>query len=106
MNRKESIIEMLKENESDYFLHYALAIEYLSENNWILAKQSLEKSIQINNQYTPAYYQLGMLLYQMNQKDKAIHILKKGLEILQINNTQQKYIKEFESAIQHIQNDE
>lgn len=104
MSRKEEIIQLLKEDANDVFLNYALALEYLAENKPESAKMQLEKVLQINSKYIPAYYQMGILLYQLNDKENSLEYLNKGL-ILSEENKDLKNIAEFKSAIMNIKNE-
>ncbi len=102
--RKEQIIQMLQENKNDAFLHYVLGLEYLSENNLSHAQQQFQKTIELDEQYTPAYYQLGLLLYKLNQKEESLNILNKGF-YLSKEKQKNKDIAEFQSAITNIENE-
>lgn len=103
-NRIAEISELLKENENDVFLNYALGLEYLSLSDYPNAIIQFEKCIRLDETYTPAYYQCGMAYYQHNEKQEALDILKKGLQ----QATQKKHNKEtaeFKSLIINIEND-
>ncbi len=102
-NRIQQLLELINEDPNDAFLHYALGLEYLAENNLHQAQQSFEKSLSLNPHYIPAYYQLGMLFYNLNHSEESLHFLKKGLEIAQ-QKKQLKDIAEFQSAITNIEN--
>ncbi|HPQ08604.1 MAG TPA: hypothetical protein PK995_05195 [Bacteroidia bacterium] len=103
-HRKDQILELLKENPDDVFLNYALGLEYFSENNLNLAEQQMKKVVQIDANYTSAYYQLGLILIEQNKEQEALEYLKKGLEIaLEKNNL--KEISEFKSLITNIKNE-
>ncbi|GIV27383.1 MAG: hypothetical protein KatS3mg027_1197 [Bacteroidia bacterium] len=103
-NRIQQLLELIKEEPDDPFLHYAIGLEYLAEKNFQQAQQSFEKCLSLDSQYIPAYYQLGILLYNLNHKDKSLNYLKKGLEIAK-NKKQLKDIAEFQSTITNIEND-
>lgn len=103
-SRKQEIIELLKENNKDVFLNYALGLEYLSENNFSDAIHQFEKVIEMDKEYIPAYYQCGMAYIEINNKLKAIENLKKGLQIA-IEKQSKKDIAEFKSVITNIEND-
>lgn len=102
--RKDDIIQLLKDEPNDVFLNYALALEYISENNLSMAQQQLEKTLQLNPEYVPVYYQIGMLFYQLEDKEKAIEYLDKGLRLAQ-KNKHLKTIAEFQSALMNVKND-
>ncbi|MCX7728795.1 MAG: hypothetical protein N2203_04920 [Bacteroidia bacterium] len=103
-SRKDVILELLKENNEDVFLNYALGLELAAENDDSGAIQQFEKLLKINNHYIPAYYQCGLLYYKLNEKEKALELLNKGLAIA-IDKKNNKDIAEFKSAITNIEND-
>lgn len=103
-SRKNDILELLKENPNDVFLNYALGLEWIAENQVEQAVQQFEKTIALDENYISAYYQCGLILHQIQNKDKALEILNKGLTIA----TQKKLYKEvaeFKSLITNIEND-
>ena len=102
--RKAQLLQLLKESPKDVFLNYALALEYLSENDYDHTRLYLEKTLALNESYIPAYYQLGMLLAQLQQKETALQILQKGLKYAQ-HQKNIKSIAEFQSLITHIENE-
>ncbi len=103
-NRIQQLLALLQEDPDDAFLNYALGLEYLAENNLHQAQQFFEKSLSLNPHYIPAYYQLGILFYNLNQSEKSLHYLKKGLRIAK-QKQQLKDITEFQSTITNIEND-
>ncbi|MEW6773246.1 MAG: tetratricopeptide repeat protein [Bacteroidota bacterium] len=104
ISRKDEIIEMLKKEPDDVFLNYALAMEYLAENNEHRALQQFEKVLQLDNSHIAAYYQCGMIYFNLNNKEKSLEYLRKGLDIARQKNDL-KNIAEFQSAITNIEND-
>lgn len=81
MNRKDTLIDMLKDDPSDAFLQYALALEWLKENNQPEALALLKKLVETQPEYLPTYYQLGKLMEQQGQIEAAIATYKKGEKI-------------------------
>lgn len=79
-NRKTELLNMLKEEPSDVFLHYALGLEYYKENNIQEAIQYFQKSITLDPAYIAAYYQLGSLFMEIDIVDVARNYLTQGLK--------------------------
>lgn len=80
-NRKQQLLIMLEQEPNDVFLNYALAMELVSENDFEVAKNQLEKVLQLNATYLPCFYQLGQISEKLSSFDDAIAYYKKGLEI-------------------------
>jgi Tfp pilus assembly protein PilF len=81
MDRVTSLYKMLESNPDDLFLHYALAMEYLSSEDLVLAMEKLEWIISNHPGYLAAYYQLAKLYEKLEETEKAIDIYEKGIEV-------------------------
>ncbi len=81
MKRIEQIKEWLQSQPKDTFLNYALAIEYIAEQNDGAAESILERLIEENPEYYATYYHLGLLKERKGQDDLAIEIYKNGMKI-------------------------
>ncbi|MFT4777812.1 MAG: tetratricopeptide (TPR) repeat protein [Flavobacteriales bacterium] len=81
MNRKATLLEMLKEDPKDPFLLYALALEQVKDNDIQAATTVLKELISTQPDYLATYYQLGKLQEQQGQIDDAIETYKKGEKI-------------------------
>ncbi len=81
MNRKNALLDMLKDEPNDPFLVYALALEHIKEDELKEATTALEVLVSSQPEYLPAYYQLGKLKEQNGLIDEAIDIYKKGVKI-------------------------
>ncbi|PDH51268.1 MAG: tetratricopeptide repeat protein [Bacteroidetes bacterium MED-G17] len=101
-NRKEQIISFLKKEPNDAFLQYALSIEFLAENKKKEAMELLENILKNSPNYLPSYYQLGTLLYEDGEKNKALEVLKKG-EILAKEKGDKHTLSELKREIQNIE---
>jgi len=80
-SRMESLKEMLEKEPGDSFLNYAIALELEKENKILEAASILEKIIESNKNYLGAYYKLASLLFYLNEKEKAIIVLKNGVAV-------------------------
>lgn len=79
MSRRSRIEEMLRADPSDIFLHYALALEDLSEGNPAAARHRLEDVLQRDPKYIAAYFQLGQLLAEAGEPDQARGVIERGI---------------------------
>ena len=89
---------MLKEEPKDVFLNYALAIEFVGEQKYEEAEQQFLKTLQLNNDYLPCYYQLGQTAEKLNKENEALEYYNKGLELAKKQNNN-KTINELNEAI-------
>lgn len=85
MERIEQIREMLLEEANDPFLHYALGLELSKKKNYQEAMASFLQTIQLDENYIAAYYQLGILYIEIDIVDVARTYIQKGIEKAQLN---------------------
>lgn len=101
MSRLESIIQLLKQNPDDVFLHYAEAMEYISIADSNEAINKLEY-IRLNYpNYLPLYYQLAKQYEIANKIEDAIAIYELGIE-LAFKNKEKKTELELRSALEEL----
>jgi len=101
LSRLESIIQLLKQNPEDVFLHYAEAMEYISIHDIDKAINKLESIRSSFPSYLPLYYQLAKLYEQSESTDNAIKIYEMGIE-LAIQNKEKKTELELRSALEEL----
>ena len=79
--RKENVLAMLETEPQDVFLNYALAMELLGETDFINAEIQLQKTLRINEEYLPCFYQLGQVNEKLNKTNFAIQFYINGIEL-------------------------
>ena len=100
-NRLEKLQEMLSEMPQDIFLNYAVAMEYKGLSLFDKTIDQLNKVLLLDENHVASFYQLGVLLSEKNENEKAILFLEKGLQIAK----QKKDLKtanEFQALIDEI----
>lgn len=97
-SRLQKLVEMLKENPSDTFALYGIAMEFMGENEIEKAKHYFEEVIKIDDKNVGAYYQLGKIYEIMNDEPAAISIYEKGLDHARKKNDMRS-VREFNAAI-------
>lgn len=102
MNRKAQLLQWIAEKPEDAFLNYALATEYVSENNDAEAEKIFNKLVEKEPDYFATYYHYGQLLERKGQNDKAIDIYKKGMEVCQSLNNKHAY-SELRSVLEELE---
>lgn len=96
--RLDILKEMLEKEPKDSFLNYALALEHIQINEIPKAISIIEVVLQKDENYLGAYYQLGKLYEQTQQKELAINIYKKGIVIAMKQNNS-KTMRELKEAL-------
>jgi|ERR1051326_4145629 Flp pilus assembly protein TadD len=81
--RKEQLEEMLAESPSDPFLHYGLAMEWISAKNDEAAIRAFAKLLELDGNYVAAYMQAGQALARCGRTDEARAMFRRGIEAAQ-----------------------
>jgi tetratricopeptide (TPR) repeat protein len=79
--RIEMLKRYLEEDPSDSFLRYALALEFIALNEAKLAISQLEKLLEDDPDYLPAYYMAGKTSESLGMISNAEIWYKKGMEV-------------------------
>jgi Tfp pilus assembly protein PilF len=100
MNKsRQQLLEGMLENEpDDAFLNYAIALEFVKNNQVEKAIHILEKVISVHPDYLASYYQLGKLYEQNNLSGQAKKIYECGVEVAKKQNNI-KTLNELNEAI-------
>ena len=97
-SRKDMLAEMLQKEPEDVFLNYALAVEFVGEKKYEEAEQQFLKTVKLNSEYLPSYYQLGQVSEKLKKEKEALEYYKLGLALAQKQNNQ-KAVNEINEAI-------
>ena len=97
-SRIDMLIGMLEKEPQDVFLNYALAVEFIGEKKYAEAQQQFLKTVKLDNEYLPCYYQLGQVTEKLEKEKEALEYYKKGLALAQKQNNQ-KAVNEINEAI-------
>lgn len=79
--RLQKLLDFLKNEPDDPFLKYALATEYMNNNQFDIALQYYENLINNHPDYVGTYYHLGKLYERLDRKSDALLTYQKGMEI-------------------------
>jgi tetratricopeptide (TPR) repeat protein len=96
--RLEQLQEMLQKEPHDPFLNYAVALEHAKSGDTFKAISIIEEILARDENYLGAYYQLGKYYEETAQKEKAISIYRKGMEIAKKQNNR-KTMGELNTAL-------
>ena len=91
----------LKEDPTDAFSKYALALEYSKLQNNEMAIRMLCQLKEQQPEYLALYYQLGKFYETNHQQDNAISIYKYGIQIAQKQNNRHT-LAELKQALSEI----
>jgi Tfp pilus assembly protein PilF len=79
MPRREQLEAMLADDPADVFLNYALAMQLISDGDATGGVARLERVIQLDPSYVPAYFQSAQALAQ-SDTDRSCELLRSGIE--------------------------
>lgn len=96
--RIEQLKTMLANEPDDLFLNYALAMEYMAQENLPLAHTQFTIVLKLNPAYIPAFYQLGKVYEAQQDVNNALNAYHQGLELAKTQKNN-KAINEFNEAI-------
>lgn len=75
---------MLAAEPNDPFLHYGVAMEHLSAEDWGAALNAFQELQAQFPDYVPTYYQYGKLLFETGKQSESVVVLQKGIEVARI----------------------
>jgi tetratricopeptide (TPR) repeat protein len=101
-DRLSQLEELLKEDPTDSFLQYGIALEYAKKGNVSEAIQRIEKLLSEKPDYLGAYYQLGQYYEVVNKNNEAIGIYEKGI-LLAKKVGNMKTMNELREALQQLE---
>ena len=96
--RIDMLLSLLELEPDDIFLNYALAIEFVGEKKLEDAEKQFLKTVKLNSEYLPCYYQLGQVAEKIKTEKEALEYYKTGLALAQKQNNQ-KAVNELSEAI-------
>jgi tetratricopeptide (TPR) repeat protein len=101
-DRLSQLEELLKEDPTDSFLQYGIALEYAKKGNVEEAIGRIEKLLSEKPDYLGAYYQLGQYYEVVNKNNEAISIYEKGMALAKkLGNM--KTMNELREALQQLE---
>lgn len=101
MQRLKILQDMLEKSPNDPFLHFGIAMEYLSSDTLDLALEKMEYISEYFPDYLANYYQLAKLYETKNNETKAIVTYEKGIELAQ-QQGDRKTAGELRSALEEL----
>lgn len=97
-SRIDMLIGMLEKEPQDIFLNYALAVEFVGQEKYPEAENQFLKTLELNKEYLPCYYQLGQTAEKLNKEKVALDYYHKGVELAKRQNNN-KALNELNEAI-------
>jgi hypothetical protein len=82
--RLEQLKKYLAEDPADPFLHYALAMEFISLEQHAKAFENLRQLIETHPDYLPSYYQCGKEGFHLSENSIAADIVNRGIALAKI----------------------
>jgi hypothetical protein len=84
MPRREQLEAMLADDPADVFLNYALAMQLISDGESAGGVIRLERVIELDPSYVPAYFQSAQALAE-SEPDRSCELLRRGIDRAQAN---------------------
>lgn len=92
----------IKNNPNDSFSKFALALEFLREDELKKARILFEDIQEKDPDYDGVYYHLGKLYERSGRLDDAMAVYKKGVQVA-ANNKHERNVKELKEALAELQ---
>jgi uncharacterized protein HemY len=102
MDRRAQIEIWLQDKPNDAFLLYALATEFIAEQNDQEAEEIFNTLLKEHPSYYATYYHLGQLLERKGEDQMAIEIYKRGMEVCEEQNNRHAY-NELRSVLEELE---
>lgn len=100
-NRRIALLQQfIKENPSDPFNKYALALEYMADGSDDRVRSLFDNLFQEHANYLPTYFQAAQFYWSTNEMEKADQAFKEGIE-LATKQKNGKALAELKSAYQN-----
>lgn len=80
-SRLEMLEEFVREQPTDAFAHYGLALEYAKAGRPDDALTLFQKLLGFSPDYTAAYYHAGVLLGKLGRVEEARAMFERGIEV-------------------------
>lgn len=87
--RVEALLAMLKRGQDSALLRFSLGSEYLGNNNNILAAEHLQRSVELDPNYSAAWKLLGKALANQDCISEAIDAYRQGIGVAEENGDRQ-----------------
>lgn len=101
LDRKEQLLQMLKEQPGDTFVIYALGMEALAHNDYTEALQRFGEVIKIDPSHHPSYYRLAVIYQFIDLVDVARTFAEKGKQ-LALQQNDRKAAGEFQTLLDEL----
>lgn len=92
----------IKKNPEDSFSKFALALEFMKEDQLNKARILFEDIERNDPDYDGVYYHLGKLYEMFNRQEDALRIYKKGVKIA-ANNEHKRNVSELKEALAELE---
>ncbi len=101
MQRLQTLLDWLEKTPDDPFLHFGVAMEYLSMDDSRMALEKMEHIYHTFPDYLANYYQLAKHYESMDNNEKAIEVYEKGIA-LALKLKENKTAGELRSALEEL----
>lgn len=81
MNRLETLQELVRQNPSDTFARYGLAMEYARAGDFAASAAEYKGLVDAHPEYAAAYYQGGKVLERLGRLEEAREFYRMGIAV-------------------------
>ena len=81
MNRLETLKELVRQNPSDTFARYGLAMEYARAGEFAASAAEYKGIVDAHPEYAAAYYQGGQALERLGRLEEAREFYRMGIAV-------------------------
>ncbi len=78
MSRLEQLLKLVEVSPDDPLTHYAVALEYFNQEQWDKSRQAFERTLEIDPNYTAAYYHKARAEIRAGLREQARQTLTAG----------------------------
>jgi tetratricopeptide (TPR) repeat protein len=81
MSRLDQLLRLAAAQPDDPFTHYGVGLEYVQLERWAEALAAFEQTLQLDPQYTAAYFQKARVELKLGRRDAAAETLTAGIAV-------------------------
>jgi tetratricopeptide (TPR) repeat protein len=81
MNRLETLKDLVRQNPSDTFARYGLAMECARAGDFVAAAAEYQAILDAHPDYAAAYYQFGQALERLGRIEEARDLYRRGVAV-------------------------
>ena len=101
-SRIEKLLAFHRDNPKDSFINHALGLEYVKDDDEVLARRYFETNLNGDPAYVATYYHLAKLYERIGERNRAIQTYEAGMKIareVKDNHTYNELLAAYEDLV-------